>query len=146
GRRRISTRLRVNQTLPTTNDERPTTRSARQPQRALRDEVAHDLRRAGRDRHRAAVEIALLPIGRIELARITVELRERALQVERELFDALLDLAAEELLQCRLGRDDGRVLEQREDAQRLCGEHGRFDPGLRDAWAQALELRSVGVA
>src|SRR6185295_17759602 len=88
----------------------------------------------------ARVEVALLPVALLDAVRLAdVELRVRALELHRELACALLDLAAEELLERGVvaGVAAGEL---REDAERVRGEHLGLDAGLRDLPAQRREV------
>src|SRR5207247_5140325 len=109
---------------------------ARQPERALGEQGPQELRRAGRDRHRPGVEVSLLP-------RRTAERPVGPEERHRELAGALLDLAAEELLERGFGRRVGSVVQPRQDAERVRGEDLGLDVSLRDVLPEGRDAAAA---
>src|SRR5262249_22794603 len=119
----------------------------RQPEGLLRDQRSQHLRRTRRDRHRARVQVALLPLAAIDGARLAdAELRVRALELQRQLAGALLDLAAEELLERGVRTRVLTRVELREEAERVGAEGLRLDPRLRDLVAERAQVRAAACA
>src|SRR5262249_28352090 len=118
-----------------------------QPERLLRDQRAKHLRRPRRNRHRAGVQVALLPLAAIDGARLAdAELGVRALQLQRQLAGPLLDLATEELLERGVRTRVLAGVELRKEAERMGPEGLRLDPCLRHLVAERAQVRAAARA
>src|SRR5919109_1474474 len=105
-----------------------------EPEDALRDDVALDLRAAGVDGLRLGPHPAVLPPAVLDRpGRPRRERAGHALQGDGRLLHALVHLAPEQLREARLGAGDLPGLQAAELPQLVAPEHVGLDPGLCDA-------------